>query len=209
MSEYWVSHKRYHCKYCNIYIADDKPSRQQHENGLRHKGNVERFVRGLYKEGEKRVREREEEKGIMASVGKAAEAAYALDVASGRAGAGSSSRQGRESAAAPKSKPKPGKPSDPYANYSTPASLGYIDPDAEAAQQRMETGTPGAWTVVAEVGEKRGAAEAEVGEDDGRACKLQRKTVGVGLGEIYDPAKIEPSEPVQFRKRKARGKPVE
>lgn len=71
MSEYWVSHKRYHCKYCNIYIADDKPSRQQHENGLRHKGNVERFVRGLYKEGEKRVREREEEKGIMASVGKA------------------------------------------------------------------------------------------------------------------------------------------
>lgn len=70
MSEYWVSHKRYHCKYCNIYIADDKPSRQQHENGLRHKGNVERFVRGLYKEGEKRVREREEEKGIMASVGR-------------------------------------------------------------------------------------------------------------------------------------------
>lgn len=231
MSEYWVSHKRYHCKYCNIYIADDKPSRQQHENGLRHKGNVERFVRGLYKEGEKRVREREEEKGIMASVGKvglldgcwnatedrgqAAEAAYALDVASGRAGAGSSSGQGRESAAAPKPKPKlkPGKPSDPYANYSTPASLGYIDPDAETAQQRMEAGTPGAWTVVAEVGagvgEKRGAAEAEVGEDDGRACKLQRKTVGVGLGEIYDPAKIEPSEPVQFRKRKGRGKPVE
>jgi len=70
MSEYWVSHKRYHCKYCNIYIADDKPSRTQHENGLRHKGNVERFVRGLYKEGEKRVREKEEEKGIMAGVAK-------------------------------------------------------------------------------------------------------------------------------------------
>lgn len=223
MSEYWVSHKRYHCKYCNIYIADDKPSRQQHENGLRHKGNVERFVKGLYKEGEKRVREREEEKGIMASVGKvrlldgcwhatedrgqAAEAGYALDVASGRAGAGSSGRQGRESVAAPKPKPKPGKPSDPYANYSTPASLGYKDPDAEEAQQRMEAGTPGAWTVVAEVGEKRGAAEAEVGDEDERAFKLQKKTVGVGLGQIYDPAKIEPSEPTEaepalFRKRK-------
>ena len=70
MSEYWVSRKRYHCKYCNIYIADDKPSRTQHENGLRHKGNVERFVRGLYKEGEKRVREREEERVIMAGVAK-------------------------------------------------------------------------------------------------------------------------------------------
>ncbi|KAF8554731.1 hypothetical protein OG21DRAFT_1476805 [Imleria badia] len=211
MSEFWVSHKRYHCKYCNIYIADDKPSRQQHENGLRHKGNVERFVRGLYKEGEKRVRESEEEKGIMASVGKAAEAAYALDVASGRAG----SRQVTDSGAAPKPKVKMGKPSDPYANYSTPASLGYRDPDAEEAQQRTEAGTPGAWTVVEKSaegekekqgGEKRRAAEGEE-EEEGRAFKLRKKTVEVGLGEIYDPAKIESSEPVEpglFRKRKGR-----
>ena len=116
-----------------------------------------------------------------------------------------------------------GKPSDPYANYSTPASLGYTDPDAEEEQQRKEAGTPGAWTVVAKstegeekeeggaageetkAGEKRGATEAE----DVRAFKLRKKTVDVGLGEIYDPAKIEPSEPVQtepglFRKRRGR-----
>lgn len=68
MSEYWVSHKKYFCKYCNIYIADDAPSRRQHESGLRHKGNVERFVRGLYKEGEKRKQDREEEKRDMARV---------------------------------------------------------------------------------------------------------------------------------------------
>ncbi|KAG6372329.1 major facilitator superfamily domain-containing protein [Boletus reticuloceps] len=218
MSEYWVSHKRYHCKYCNIYIADDKPSRQQHENGLRHKGNVERFVRGLYKEGEKRVREREEEKGIMASVGRAAEAAYALDVASGQAGTSSATPQVKES----EPKAKMVKPSDPYVNYSTPASLGYRDPDAEEAQERMQAGTPGAWTVVVKsteaeaetkgdgeegTAEKRGAAETD--EEDVRAFKLRKKTVQVGLGEIYDPAKIEPSEPVQtesvqFRKRKGR-----
>lgn len=115
-----------------------------------------------------------------------------------------------------------GKPSDPYANYSTAASLGYTDPDAEEAQQRMEAGTPGAWTVVAKsteevvvvveggaaeeetrAGEKRGATEAE----DVRAFKLRKKTAEVGLDEIYDPAKIEPSEPVEpglFRKRKGR-----
>jgi WW domain-binding protein 4 len=109
------------------------------------------------------------------------------------------------------------KPSDPYANYSTPASLGYTDPDAEEAQQRKEAGTPGAWTVVAKgtegggaveetrTGEKRGATEAE----DVRVFKLRKKTAEVGLGEIYDPSKIEPSEPVQtepglFRKRKGR-----
>lgn len=53
MSEYWISKKKYFCKYCDIYIADDAPSRQQHENGMRHKGNVERFIRGIYKAGEK------------------------------------------------------------------------------------------------------------------------------------------------------------
>lgn len=65
MSEYWVSKKRYFCKYCDVYIADDVPSRQHHENGLRHKGNVERFVRGLYKAGEKRKKDAEEEKREM------------------------------------------------------------------------------------------------------------------------------------------------
>lgn len=68
MSEYWVAHKKYFCKYCNIYIADDVPSRRQHESGLRHKGNVERFVRGLYKEGERRKHDLEEEKREMARV---------------------------------------------------------------------------------------------------------------------------------------------
>ena len=68
MSEYWVSHKKYFCKYCNIYIADDAPSRTHHENGLRHKGNVERFIRGLYKAGEKRKQDSEEEKREMVRV---------------------------------------------------------------------------------------------------------------------------------------------
>ena len=68
MSEYWVSNKKYFCKYCNIYIADDKPSRTQHEGGLRNKGNVERFVRGLYKAGEKRKQDLEEEKREMVRV---------------------------------------------------------------------------------------------------------------------------------------------
>src|SRR6266702_71260 len=61
MSEYWVSKKRYFCKYCDAYIADDVPSRQHHENGLRHKGNVERFVRGLYKAGEKQKKDGDDE----------------------------------------------------------------------------------------------------------------------------------------------------
>jgi WW domain-binding protein 4 len=68
MSEYWVSKKKYFCKYCDIYIADDAPSRQQHENGLRHKGNTERFIRSIYKAGEKKKKDDEEERREMARV---------------------------------------------------------------------------------------------------------------------------------------------
>lgn len=68
MSEYWVSKKKYYCNYCEIYIADDAPSRQQHENGLRHKGSVERFVRGIYKTGEKQKKDRDEEMREMKRV---------------------------------------------------------------------------------------------------------------------------------------------
>ena len=73
MSEYWVSKKKYFCRYCDIYIADDTPSRQQHENGLRHKGNVERFVRGIYKAGEKNKKDLEEEKREMKRVEQASQ----------------------------------------------------------------------------------------------------------------------------------------
>ena len=79
MSEYWVSKKRYFCKYCDIYIADDAPSRQQHENGLRHKGNVERFVRGIYKAGEKHKKDLEEEKREMRRVEQASKNLFSSD----------------------------------------------------------------------------------------------------------------------------------
>lgn len=68
MSEYWVSKKKYFCKYCETYIADDAPSRQQHENGLRHKGNLDRFIRGLYKAGEQRKKDEIEEKRELARI---------------------------------------------------------------------------------------------------------------------------------------------
>ena len=68
MSEYWVSKKKYFCKYCEIYIADDVPSRQQHENGLRHQGNRERFIRNIYKASEKKKKDLEEEKRELARI---------------------------------------------------------------------------------------------------------------------------------------------
>ncbi|KAG1862498.1 hypothetical protein DFJ58DRAFT_230961 [Suillus subalutaceus] len=227
MSEYWVSHKRYHCKYCNIYIADDVPSRQHHENGMRHKGNVERFVRGLYKAGEKAVKDRDEEKREMERISKAAAAAYAQDVGAGLGGVGSSSRDAPAAAPAPKKPPT--KPSNPYANYSTAASLGYADPDAERAKAeadiRQTMGVAGEWQFVqnytsassapvrSEVpsvsedanGETAGSSEGDRKREapvddieDERVFKLRKKTVDIGLGELYDPGLI----PIKLKVKK-------
>lgn len=149
MSEYWVSKKKYFCRYCDVYIADDAPSRSHHENGMRHKGNKERFVKGLYKAGEKKKKDEEEEKREMKNIEAAAQKAYALDVGAGRAGPSGSSL--------PEPKPKtaaapPKKPSNPYANYTTAASLGYTDPDAERYQAELERrrtqGVAGDWELL-------------------------------------------------------------
>jgi WW domain-binding protein 4 len=166
MSEYWVSKKRYFCKYCDVYIADDVPSRQHHENGLRHKGNVERFVRGLYKAGEKRKKDAEEEKREMRRIeqvrfysflhlclsntlhAKAAGAAFAQDVSAGRAQLATTASSSSSVASSSK-KPKK---SDGISDYSTPESLGYTDPDIERAlaeaERRKTQGVAGDWQMV-------------------------------------------------------------
>jgi len=220
MSEFWVSKKKYWCRYCECFIADDKPSRTQHESGLRHQGNKERYVRQIYKTGEKRKRDLEEEKREMVAVDRAAQSAFALDVAAGRGGvsslhnAASTSRQPGASS----SKPKP--PTSKFANYSTAASLGYIDEDAERAkllaEQRSKEGTVGAWQVVVppppplpkpdDIKTVGGGDEAEVDvkpphsnestsvdEDDTRTFKVRQKKapfIGKGIGTLYDPGEI-------------------
>jgi WW domain-binding protein 4 len=167
MSEYWVSKKRYFCKYCDVYIADDVPSRQHHENGLRHKGNVERFVRGLYKAGEKRKKDAEEEKREMRRIEqvrfyslshlylsnslhtKAASAAFAQDVGAGRAQLTTTTSSSSSTVASSSKKPKK---SGGISDYSTPESLGYTDPDTERAlaeaERRRTQGVAGDWQMV-------------------------------------------------------------
>ncbi|KAI0066125.1 hypothetical protein BV25DRAFT_1504467 [Artomyces pyxidatus] len=216
MSEYWVSKKRYFCKYCDIYIADDAPSRQHHENGLRHKGNVDRFVRGLYKAGEKRKKDADEERREIARIEQAAQAAFSQDVGAGLAKA-SSSKAPAPAVASSSRKPLP-KSKGGFADYSTAQQLGYTDPDVERAlaekAYRQNQGVAGEWHFVdtipkqasqspapeanvelaeaeaADEASRKRAAEEPVDEEDGRGWKLRKKTVSVGLGEIYDPGVV-------------------
>ncbi|TFY76346.1 hypothetical protein EWM64_g7669 [Hericium alpestre] len=217
MSEYWVSKKRYYCKYCEIYIADDAPSRQHHESGMRHKGNKERFVRGLYKAGEKQKKDAEEEKREMVRIEQAAQAAFSQDIGAGHAKASTSALPARASLAAPP--PKPARPTSAFANYSTAESLGYTDPDLERAQaeaeRRRTQGLAGEWQYVQSSPTPHGEASPAPGEehascahpgkralDDadelGRGWKLRKKAVSTGLGEIYDPGFI----PIKLKPKK-------
>ncbi|KAK7057239.1 WW domain-binding protein 4 [Favolaschia claudopus] len=213
MSEYWVSKKKYFCKYCDIYIADDAPSRQQHENGLRHKGNLERFIRGIYKAGEKKKKDEEEERREMA---RAAQIAFAQDVGAGRAKLDSSAPVASTSSVSRKPAPKP---SNPFANYSTAKSLGYDDPDAERlaaeAEQRRMQGVAGEWEVVApslpepapstsstDASLKRSAEALD--EEESREFKLRKKTMSTGLGQIYDPGII----PIKLKKQEVPVDPI-
>lgn len=216
MSEYWVSKKKYFCQYCDIFIADDVPSRSHHESGMRHKGNKERFVRGLYKAGAQIKKDAEEEAREMKNIDAAAEKAYALDVGEGRGGIGGSAAPAPKAVAAP-----PKKPSNPYANYTTAASLGYTDPDAERIQaeteRRRAQGVAGEWEFVPVApapapspqslststingenvkpveegtvlaGTKR-AAEAPAVDEEDRGWKLRQKVARIG--DIYDPGEI-------------------
>ncbi|KIR90294.1 hypothetical protein I304_05870 [Cryptococcus deuterogattii CBS 10090] len=155
MTEYWVSKKQYWCKYCNIWIRDDAPSRRQHETGLKHIGNKERFIRDLYRGGEKAKKEKAQEAAEMARIDAAAAAAYAHDAASGAVCpsplALSSASPAPSSSMA---KARDSRPKDKFSNYSTAAQLGFVDPDAEKSTYEIEqeikgrAGEPGQWEEV-------------------------------------------------------------
>lgn len=216
MSEYWVSKKKYFCKYCEIYIADDVPSRRQHENGLRHQGNRERFIRNIYKSSEKKKKDLEEEKRELARVEQAANAAFAQDISAGNARPTTTSSSSASGSTASVPKPKT-KPSNPFTDYTTPESLGYTDPDTEQAaaeaELRRTQGVVGDWQVVTpsppphqraveppDLGESvqipsKRESETHSDDDFDRHSKLRKRTIGTGLGEIYDPGIITIKKP--------------
>jgi WW domain-binding protein 4 len=45
MTEKWVSTPKWFCRYCKVWIADNKPSRQHHEQGAKHQDLVEKSLR--------------------------------------------------------------------------------------------------------------------------------------------------------------------
>ncbi|PWY99013.1 hypothetical protein BCV70DRAFT_122510 [Testicularia cyperi] len=79
MADVWISRKRWTCKYCNVTVNDDAPSRQHHESGQRHKNNVERALEQLYRTGERERQNAETARREMDRIERLAAVSYAKD----------------------------------------------------------------------------------------------------------------------------------
>lgn len=119
-------------------------SRSHHDSGFRHKGNLERYIRDIYKKGNKQEREKAEEARQIAAIDAAAAAAMGI-----------SPEQASTSGAARPAFRKKAASSSSGPSYTTAADLGFTDPEAERSQQERERrekeGVAGEWSFVAPV----------------------------------------------------------
>lgn len=79
MSEYWVSQAKHYCKFCNIWIADNKPSKQLHESSVRHKMAVDLFHKEKREKTLHGARSEKELKMQLIEIEKAANEAIKMD----------------------------------------------------------------------------------------------------------------------------------
>lgn len=109
MADVWISRKRWTCKYCDITINDDLPSRRHHETGVRHKQNVRKALQDLYRKGEQERKDAEHMKKEMARIEALAAESYAKDQASSDGPVASTSRSAElQSATLAQAKAQPG-----------------------------------------------------------------------------------------------------
>ncbi|WOO76775.1 Zinc finger protein ZOP1 [Vanrija pseudolonga] len=216
MSEYWVSKKQYWCKYCSIFIRDDAPSKRLHESGLKHQGNKERFIRDLYKGGERAKRDKEIEAQEYARIEAAAKSAHAKDK-----GMSAPAPAPRRVAIASSSRTRTAPSGDKFANYSSAAQLGFDDEETQLSSYEIEQmvrgrGTAvGAWEEVVEPKVvygadglpelKRKADEAEVvDEDDPDSFKFSHRDKRP-VRDVWDDDDWDPKAALSGLKLKSKG----
>lgn len=151
MADVWVSRKKWTCQYCNVTINDDVPSRQHHESGGRHKGNVERALQNLYKKGERERKDAQAAKREMDRIERLAAASYAKDLSAAAAAA----PLGDGPTADPKAKvPPTWKPKNKltaYGSVAPPPSTQEVQPSEQSGPSQA-TAVAGDWEEVRSAG---------------------------------------------------------
>ncbi|GAC97312.1 hypothetical protein PHSY_004897 [Pseudozyma hubeiensis SY62] len=176
MADVWISRKRWTCKYCDVTINDDLPSRRHHETGGRHKQNVRKALEDLYRKGEQERKDAEHTKKEMARIEALAAESYARDQATTGEGAASSSRSTASTSASlpattvhPKAQPVLAHPA--RHNTRPSSATGTTDVSRHVAQ-------PGEWEHVLPVASASTSYANEVTDRDrARSFRIKEKVV--------------------------------
>ena len=83
MTDYWVSNERHYCKECGCWMDGKASSIRKHEEGFRHKGNVERLLKKLKRDKIFKQRESNKHNAEFAAIERAAKRQYIKDCANG------------------------------------------------------------------------------------------------------------------------------
>ncbi|KAJ1971987.1 WW domain binding protein 4 [Dimargaris xerosporica] len=76
----WVANTKHWCRYCKIYIQDNKATRSIHENGKKHKENVAQFLRDIDKKSRADLEQEKEMQRQLALIEEAATRQYNQDL---------------------------------------------------------------------------------------------------------------------------------
>lgn len=183
MADVWVSRKKWTCQYCNVTINDDVPSRQHHESGGRHKGNVERALQNLYKKGERERKDAQAAKREMDRIERLAAASYAQDLAIAAAAVPANSPS---TADLPTKAPPLWKPKNKLTAY---GSVVAVSPSQDITQTEPADPTPtaaapGDWEEVRTAGPSSiilNATQPETERHKAQSFRIREKT-----GRMYD-----------------------
>ncbi|VDP05352.1 unnamed protein product [Soboliphyme baturini] len=80
MTEAWKSVPKKFCEVCKCWFYDNKVSVQHHEQGNRHKANVQKKLRELGKKGREQAKEGRERRMILAKMETEATRSYKKDL---------------------------------------------------------------------------------------------------------------------------------
>ncbi|KAJ3056796.1 hypothetical protein HK097_004060 [Rhizophlyctis rosea] len=143
MAERWVSNKKYLCKYCQIYLQDNKASRNIHEQGRKHKDAVEAFLAGVHKRSEAKQKEDMETKAMLQKIEEAAAKQFASDTGSLYRKSASAIPTAATTAYTPSFTPA-------FTPTAVPHFTPKFEPKALPAEESTEGGSDpyGGWTVV-------------------------------------------------------------
>ncbi|KAJ1979432.1 WW domain binding protein 4 [Dimargaris verticillata] len=146
----WVANAKHWCRYCKLYIQDNKATRNIHENGKKHRENVAQFLRDIDKKSRADLEQEKETQRQLTLIEEAAARQYSQDLQSSHPGASTTT----SAATPPLSRTTPPVPHPAQPTY-TRLPKAHVPPKTRAlttepkgltAAEAMVT--PGVWELV-------------------------------------------------------------